>query len=164
MGGSNDLLDESRYMPTKCESCHIFANEMEKAVSWLPKKMATDEAEGWLIDQMEHICDHMLTYRLHKEKEGLARFSREISKTANTLKDLAERGVEITMDVPADLLDQPSLESGKIKDHCEWIIEEFEADIEQWFQKHREHPLQKYLCQGRLVEVDPTCLKPRDEL
>lgn len=39
------------------------------------------------------------------------------------------------MDLPSELLDQPSLEIGEIKQHCEWLLEEFESEIEYWFFK-----------------------------
>lgn len=39
------------------------------------------------------------------------------------------------MDLPSELLDQPSLEIGEIKQHCEWLLEEFESEIEYWFAK-----------------------------
>jgi hypothetical protein len=41
------------------------------------------------------------------------------------------------MDVNDELLDRPSIESGKLKGHCEWILEHFEADIEHWFTNRR---------------------------
>lgn len=37
----------------------------------------------------------MLAFRVHKEKEGLARFSKELSGTVKTIKQLQERGVEV---------------------------------------------------------------------
>jgi len=33
------------------------------------------------------------------------------------------------MDVPGELLDQPSLESGQLKMDCEWLVEEFEDEV-----------------------------------
>ncbi|KAI1724469.1 ATP dependent DNA ligase domain-containing protein [Ditylenchus destructor] len=146
------------YLPTKCESCALFAKELDDAVLKLPK-MAKDESEAWLIEEFEHVCGRMLDYRLHKDKIGLDRFSKQISKTAKTLKELAERGVEITMDVSMDLLDQPSVESGKLKEDCEWMLEQFESEIEKWFFNERKlRSLNEYLCHGPLAEYDPTCL------
>lgn len=43
------------------------------------------------------------------------------------------------MDIPTQLLDQPSLEIGEIKQHCEWLLEEFESEIEKWFFKERKN-------------------------
>ncbi|KAI1716292.1 SOH1 domain-containing protein [Ditylenchus destructor] len=150
--------DLTKYLPTKCESCTLFAKELDDAVLKLPK-MAKDESEAWLIEEFEHVCGRMLDYRLHKDKIGLDRFSKQISKTTKTLKDLAERGVEITMDVSMDLLDQPSVESGKLKEDCEWMLEQFESNIENWYFNERKlRTLNEYLCHGPLAEYDPTCL------
>jgi hypothetical protein len=37
----------------------------------------------------------MLEYRLHKEKIGLARFSKQMTGTAKTIRNLKQRGVEV---------------------------------------------------------------------
>ena len=104
-----DTSEFDRYMPTKCESCLIFANELDADVARIAPKMVwflcvfsnkdslkpRDEAEAWLLDELEQLCDRMLHYRLHKEKPGLARFSKQMSGTAKTIKDLKKRGVEV---------------------------------------------------------------------
>ena len=41
------------------------------------------------------------------------------------------------MDTPLELLEHPSIESGRLKEHCEWIIQKFEDAIERWFFKRR---------------------------
>ena len=140
-----------RFLPSKCESCQIFARELDADTSRLPTKMVAHEAEAWLLDELEQVCERMMLYRLHKEKRGLARFSKQMTGTAKTVKQLKARGVEVKLDVPDELLDRPSIESGKLKEHCEWILEEFEKDIEQWFMQQRHQiTLTDFLCHKRL--------------
>jgi len=140
-----------QYMPTKCESCLIFGKELERSASRISNKMRKDEAEAWFVDEFEHICERMLGYRLHKEKEGLTRFSKEVPKTAKMIKDLKARGVEVKLDVPDDLLNYPSIESGRLKNDCEWIISNYENVIERWFFKRRHQiSISDYLCRTKL--------------
>jgi hypothetical protein len=88
---STDILT---HLPTKCESCIIFSRELDNAVSRLPPKMRPEEGEAWLIEQIERVCDRMLQYRVHKEKEGISRFAKEVSGTFKTIKQLADKGVK----------------------------------------------------------------------
>ena len=53
------------------------------------------EAEGWFIDEIENVCALMLSYRIHKEKVGLERFSKDTTKTAQAINQLIARGVEV---------------------------------------------------------------------
>lgn len=46
---------------------------------------------------MEDQCARMLDYKLHKDKEGLARFSKQESSTMKTLNKLRERGVKVNV-------------------------------------------------------------------
>ncbi|KAH7728235.1 mediator complex subunit 31 [Aphelenchoides avenae] len=138
------VSSEVTHMPTKCESCMLFSRELDNAVARLPPKMRQDEAEAWLIDELERICDRMLAFRVHKEKEGLARFSKELSGTVKTIKQLQERGVEVKLDMPTELLEEPSLESGRIKQDCEWFVEEFEKELEEWFLNNRQSSVREW--------------------
>ncbi|KAL3081864.1 hypothetical protein niasHT_013429 [Heterodera trifolii] len=157
-----------QYMPSKCEACRLFAWELESNARRLSSKMPRDEAEAWLVEELEQLCPRMLDYRLHKDRQGLARFAKERTGTANAIKRLKERGVQVKLDVDDTLLDRPSVESAKLKEHCEWMVEEFEQDIDRWFinLRHRK-TLEEFLCSGRLAdEFDGTCAKSdrREEL
>uniref|UniRef100_A0A914GYB0 DNA ligase n=1 Tax=Globodera rostochiensis TaxID=31243 RepID=A0A914GYB0_GLORO len=151
--------DFEQYMPTRCESCQLFARDLDVNARRLATKMSRDQAEAWLIDELEQLCVRMLDFRLHKDRRGLARFAKERTGTVNAIKKLKERGVQVKLDVDDALLDRPSVESGRLKEHCEWMIEEFEQDIDQWFIHHRHKtPLEAFLCAGRLAdEFDGTC-------
>lgn len=159
----NQRFDQN-YLPTKCESCLILSAELQNAVAKLPK-MKEIEAEGWFIDEIENVCALMLSYRIHKEKIGLERFSKDTTKTAQAINQLIARGVEVKMDIPVELINQPSVESGKLKEHCEWIIAQFEDELNQWFfNRRKEIPISEYLCHGKFVGFDPICRTQNTEL
>jgi len=149
-GIASPPLGDTSYIPSKCESCMLFTSEIEATLKRAPKSSSKVDLEATLIDEIDQVCDRMLTYRLHKDKEGLARFSKEFSPTSQIIKDLKARGVDVKMDVPDELLDQPSLESGQLKMDCEWLIEKFEDEIQRWFFKRRhDTSLRHYLCESR---------------
>lgn len=150
-------------MPTKCESCQILANELDADIRKLAPKMNAAEAEAWLVDELERLCERMLAYRLHKDKHGLERFSKQMTATLKTIRELKKRGVEVKLDEHDELLDRPSIESGKLKEHCEWILEQYELDIEQWFHhKRQKQHFADFLCRQRLAsELDGTCNKAK---
>ena len=57
------------------------------------------------------------------------------------------------MDIPVELINQPSVESGKLKEHCEWIIAQFEDELNQWFFNRRmELPISVYLAGFVIIE------------
>ncbi|MFH4984246.1 hypothetical protein AB6A40_010955 [Gnathostoma spinigerum] len=85
-------------LPTKCESCLLVSRELEAQFRILEKSSefkASKNSEMWLIDILDTICQKMLAYRIHKDKEGLERFSKLQSPTMNTLNKLRERGVKV---------------------------------------------------------------------
>ncbi|KAI1728751.1 TLR4 regulator and MIR-interacting MSAP domain-containing protein [Ditylenchus destructor] len=164
-----DLDEGDKYMPTKCEACQLFATELENSVARLPK-MPLREAEAWLAEELEEICRGMLSYKVHRDIPGVGRFKKETTRLASIFKDMGAQGVEIKMNHPNDpsidfgsMLDQPTLESDQLKLYCEWMLEEFEPDIDHWFLKTRKNKtLQKYLCEEKVGRhFDSSCL-PRD--
>lgn len=58
------------------------------------------------------------------------------------------------LDVPPALLEEPSLESGRIKQDCEWFVEEFENELEDWFLNNRQSSLRVR------VSLTPTVAQP----
>uniref|UniRef100_A0AC34RJQ0 Mediator of RNA polymerase II transcription subunit 31 n=1 Tax=Panagrolaimus sp. JU765 TaxID=591449 RepID=A0AC34RJQ0_9BILA len=122
-----------------------------------------DEAtQIWLIETIENVCKEMLQFRIHKDKSGINRFSPEIPKTIQTLKNLRAKGVTVELGISEDLWDMPPVESDLLMKDCEMIIEDFENEIEMWFWsflKDKTTPdLSIALCQGRFAdEVDQTC-------
>jgi hypothetical protein len=98
----------------------------------------------------------MLNFKVHKDKEGLARFSRELSSSMKAIKELQGRGVQVRfviyfkpskkcfqveLGIPIELWDSPSVETSLLKQHCDWLNEEFEDVILDWFHSERSKSL-----------------------
>lgn len=151
---------EDVQLPTRCESCAIFAKEFEDQFrSRSPATMKGEHNELWLIEALERQCARMLEYKLHKDKDGLARFSKEQSSTMKTLRKLRERGVQVELGMPYEMWDTPSAEVSSLKQQCELILEQYEDAIEEWYKTARKPSLQKYLCEDRVLRKgDASCL------
>lgn len=48
-----------------------------------------------LIEINEELCNRMLDYKLHQEKKGIKRFSKQESSTAKAINKLRKRGVKV---------------------------------------------------------------------
>uniref|UniRef100_A0A914ZA19 DUF3456 domain-containing protein n=1 Tax=Panagrolaimus superbus TaxID=310955 RepID=A0A914ZA19_9BILA len=83
-------------MPTKCEGCLILSREIETVLLKLNTKIGKEDAEIWLIEKLETVCEEMLHLKIHKEKPGIDRFSPDSSKTMKTLKNLRKKGVKVS--------------------------------------------------------------------
>uniref|UniRef100_A0A183TV30 Mediator of RNA polymerase II transcription subunit 31 n=1 Tax=Toxocara canis TaxID=6265 RepID=A0A183TV30_TOXCA len=163
------ICEQSVNPPTKCEACVLFVREFEQQLtSNGPVQRSRSERELWLLEAMEGQCVRMLDYKLHKEKQGLARFSKQQSSTMKTLNKLRERGVKVSIQhivimvelgMPYELWDKPSVEVASLKQQCELILERYEDDIEQWFFSTDRLPLEKYLCEQRVLKGgDLSCI------
>lgn len=112
-----------------------------------------------LLESMDGICDRLLEYNIHKERKDSTRFARGQSTTFKTLHGLVEKGVKVDLGIPYELWDKPSAEITNLKTQCEDLLERHEEDVERWFWKHQDVPLQKYLCEERaLRRGEETCL------
>ena len=81
------------------------------------KKFAYNTSEIRLIESMEDICNVMLEYNMHKEREGMSekyflkfwyflgslRFAKGKSQTMQTLEGLKERGVQVDLGIPDEV-------------------------------------------------------------
>uniref|UniRef100_A0A8R1HPG0 DUF3456 domain-containing protein n=1 Tax=Caenorhabditis japonica TaxID=281687 RepID=A0A8R1HPG0_CAEJA len=98
--------------------------------------------------------------KIHKEKTGVERFSRQPSETMNTLKQMRARGVDIQLGLPFEMWDAPSAEVTALRQGCETIIEEYEDVLEDWF-LHKEkldHLLIRLCKQEYLKGTNMECL------
>uniref|UniRef100_A0A1I7XGW4 DUF3456 domain-containing protein n=1 Tax=Heterorhabditis bacteriophora TaxID=37862 RepID=A0A1I7XGW4_HETBA len=123
--------------PSMCEVCALLAREMHSSVKGIHSK-----TEIAFIELTEGICSTMLSYKIHNDRTGLARFSKEESQTMKTLKQLKKRGVKVNLGVPYDMWDQPAAEVTYLKQLCEYIMSEYEDEIEQWFLGGSADPLE----------------------
>ncbi|CAL8102220.1 unnamed protein product [Calicophoron daubneyi] len=106
------------------------------------------------------ICRKMLEYKLHKERTGINRFDKSTPQTLRSLKDLTKRGVDVKLDVPLELWDQPPAEVTSLFKQCVPMVAEYEEDIEEWFFNHQGSVnLMDYLCRDRvLANFSTDCL------
>ncbi|KAJ8945261.1 hypothetical protein NQ318_016682 [Aromia moschata] len=99
------------------------------------------------------VCDRILQYNIHKEREDSTRFAKGMSETFRTLHGLVDKGVKVELGIPYELWDKPSAEITNMKTQCETLLEEHEADIEDWYFKHQgKLMLKKYLCEDRALK------------
>lgn len=118
---------------------------------------------------MENVCDRILEYNIHKEREDSTRFAKGISQTFETLEGLVNRGVKVDLGIPHELWNKPSAEITNMKSQCEKMVEQYEDDIDKWYKDVQgDVSLMKYLCEDRvLVNEDSTCLyevfKPKNK-
>ncbi|XP_028137203.1 protein canopy 4 [Diabrotica virgifera virgifera] len=162
----------------KCEVCKILAIELESRLEETgktsevletgysvddvkpKKKKAYKKSELRLVESLEGVCDRILEYNIHKEREDSTRFAKGQSQTFQTLHGLVDKGVKVELGIPYELWDKPSAEITKLKTQCETLLEENEAAIEDWYFNHQgKLTLKKYLCEDRaLKNQEAKCL------
>ncbi|XP_067214591.1 protein canopy homolog 3 isoform X2 [Linepithema humile] len=124
------------------------------------KKKEYKKSELRLVESMENICDRILDYNIHKERTDSTRFAKGMSQTFKTLHDLVDKGVKVELGIPYELWDKPSVEITTLKTQCEVLLENHEADIEDWYHNYQgKVSLIRYLCSERaLKEQNDSCL------
>lgn len=124
------------------------------------KKKEYKKSELRLVESLEGVCDRILKYNIHKEREDSTRFAKGMSQTFQTLHGLVDKGVKVELGIPYELWDKPSVEITNMKTQCETLLEENENAIEDWyFQYQGQSSLKKYLCEERaLKNQDISCL------
>lgn len=53
------------------------------------------------------------------------------------MHDYRDRGVKVELGIPYELWDKPSVEITTLKTQCEDLLENHEADIENWYYNHQ---------------------------
>ncbi|XP_076365987.1 FGF signaling regulator protein canopy b [Tachypleus tridentatus] len=162
--------------PNSCEVCKYLVLELENRLQETGKSHDVIEtgyelddsarkktkykvSELRLLDSLDGICDKLLDYNIHKEREDSTRFAKGMSTTFKVLHDLVDKGVKVDLGIPYDLWDKPSAEVSQLKTQCESLIEKHEGDIENWYFHHQDVPLRQYLCVNRaLRKGDNGCL------
>ncbi|EGT50334.1 hypothetical protein CAEBREN_07110 [Caenorhabditis brenneri] len=141
-------------MPSKCEVCALVSIEFDKLASRVHKRVSSEFA-----DITEKVCEGFNEYKIHKEKTGVERFSRESSKTIATLEQLREKGVRVELGMPYEMWNMPSAEVHALRQGCESLLEDYEEVIEYWFlKKTGSADLFKKLCvQNALINGDTSC-------
>ncbi|XP_039622480.1 protein canopy homolog 3 [Polypterus senegalus] len=174
--GSKNDDEEWVRLPNKCEVCKFVAVEMKSAFEETGKtKEVIDTKYGFMdgkgspikyvksdirfIEVMETICQRLMDYNLHKERQGSNRFAKGMSETFQTLHNLVHKGVKVVMDIPYELWNETSAEVAELKKQCDVLIEKYEDVIEDWYKNHQDEELSTYLCEKHVLkDGDKECL------
>ncbi|KAJ8337790.1 hypothetical protein SKAU_G00367560 [Synaphobranchus kaupii] len=112
------------------------------------------------IEVVENVCQRLMEYSLHKEREGSNRFAKGMSETFSTLHGLVNKGVKVVMDIPYELWNETSAEVADLKKQCDVMVEQYEEVIEDWYKGHQEEDLTTYLCEKHVLKgQDRACLQ-----
>jgi len=171
--------DEGVKYANRCEVCKILAVELQNRLEETgkshdiletgysvddvkpKKKKEYKKSELRLIESLDGVCDKILEYNIHKERDDSTRFAKGMSQTFQTLHGLVDKGVQVELGIPYELWDKPSVEITHMKSQCETLIEENESDIEEWYFQHQEggEPLKTFLCEKIVLKgKDTKCL------
>ncbi|XP_026764450.1 protein canopy homolog 4 [Galleria mellonella] len=161
-----------------CEVCKILATELQERLEETgkvhdvieigyslddvqpKKKTKYQKSELRLIESLEGVCDKILNYNIHKEREDSTRFAKGMSETFRTLHNLVDKGVKVDLGIPLELWDKPSAEITHMKIQCETLLEDHEGAIEDWYWNHQgETELKHHLCTKHVLQgADDSCL------
>ncbi|RVE42761.1 hypothetical protein evm_012585 [Chilo suppressalis] len=162
----------------RCEVCKILATELQGRLEETgkvhdvieigyslddvqpKKKMKYQKSELRLIESLEGVCDKILEYNIHKERQDSTRFAKGMSQTFQTLHGLVDKGVKVDLGIPYELWDKPSAEITNMKSQCESLLEENEEAVEDWYWNHQgDADLQIHLCTKHALKgADDSCL------
>uniref|UniRef100_A0AAY4D0T8 Protein canopy homolog 3 n=1 Tax=Denticeps clupeoides TaxID=299321 RepID=A0AAY4D0T8_9TELE len=147
--------EEWVHLPNKCEVCKFVSIEMKSAFEETGKtKEVIDTNYRFLDDKgappikyvksdirfievMENVCQRLMEYSLHKERQGSNRFAKGMSETFSTLHNLVHKGVKVVMDIPYELWNETSAEVADLKKQCDVLVEQYEEVIEDWYKGTR---------------------------
>ncbi|XP_066140320.1 protein canopy 4 [Euwallacea fornicatus] len=172
--------DEGVKYANRCEVCKILAIELQSRLEETgkthdvietgyslddikpKKKKEYKKSELRLIESLDGVCDRILEYNIHKERDDSTRFAKGMSQTFQTLHGLVNKGVKVELGIPYELWDKPSVEVTNMKTQCETLLEDNEAFIEEWYFQHEDggEPLKTFLCEKIVLKgQDTKCLK-----
>lgn len=127
------------------------------------KRKQYKNSELRLLESLENVCDRLLQYNLHKERSDSTRFAKGMSQTFQTLHGLVDKGVKVDLGIPLDLWDKPPVEVVQMKTQCEFMVEEHDEDIEDWYLNQQDNiPLVDFLCKNKVLKQDDqVCLEEK---
>ncbi|XP_048885235.1 protein canopy homolog 3-like [Brienomyrus brachyistius] len=168
------------HLPDKCEVCKFLSIEMKSAFEETGKTKQVIETNYRFLDSkgappikyvksdirfievMETVCQRLMEYNLHKEREGSNRFAKGMSETFSTLHNLVHKGVKVVMDIPYELWNETSAEVADLKKQCDIMLEQYEEVIEDWYKGDQVEDLTTYLCEKHVLKgQDIDCLKEK---
>ncbi|XP_023934161.1 protein canopy 4 [Bicyclus anynana] len=161
-----------------CEVCKVLAMELQSSLDETgkvrdvieigyslddiqpKKKTKYQKSELRLIESIEGVCERILEYNIHKERQDSTRFAKGMSQTFKTLHGLVDKGVKVDLGIPYELWDKPSAEITQLKSQCETLLENNEAVIEDWYWNLQgKKDLKVHLCLDHaLKDADKGCM------
>ncbi|VDD74982.1 unnamed protein product [Mesocestoides corti] len=166
IGAFGKLNDRGVKLPTACEVCNsalvdsygLPNKKIPYAESYVFYVTLKFFSEMRLTEIMEDpdLCTRMLQYRVHKERKDSTRFQKSRPQTFETLQKLIEQGVDVKVDIPPALWDNPSVEITVLRQQCEKLVYDYERWIEEWFyDRHGEASLSDFLCRKHVLNDMP---------
>ncbi|KAF7285939.1 hypothetical protein GWI33_008911 [Rhynchophorus ferrugineus] len=174
--------DEGVKYANRCEACKILSIELQNRLEETgkshdvietgysvddvkpKKKKEYKKSELRLIESLDGLCEKILEYNIHKERQDSTRFAKGMSQTFQTLHGLVNKGVKVELGIPYELWDKPSVEITNMKSQCETLLEENESDIEEWYFNFQEggESLKTFLCEKIVLKgQDTSCLNEK---
>lgn len=170
--------DEWVHLPNKCEVCKFVSIEMKSAFEETGKTKEVIERNYRFLDDkgappikyvksdirfievVENVCQRLMGYNLHKERQGSNRFAKGMSETFSTLHGLVNKGVNVVMDIPYELWNETSAEVSDLKKQCDVMVEQYEEVIEEWYKGTQEEDLTTFFCEKHVLRgQDTACLR-----
>lgn len=163
---------------SRCEVCKVLATELQSRLEETgkvhdvieigyslddvqpKKKKKYQKSELRLIESLDGVCERILEYNIHKEREDSTRFAKGMSQTFKTLHGLVDKGVKVDLGIPYELWDKPSAEITHMKTQCESLLEDNEEAIEYWYWNLQgTKDLKLHLCSDHALRgTDNSCL------
>ncbi|CAH8668288.1 unnamed protein product [Schistosoma margrebowiei] len=154
--------------PSKCEVCKFLVTEIlsrlqetkssdtlnVRSVQGDSKKVKYETSELRLYEVLEDppICNRLLQYKVHKERQDSSRFDKGTPQTMKSLTELVNRGVDVKLDVPFELWDKPPAEVTALFKECIPLVNEYQDIIEEWFYNNQDVNLYDYLCRENVLD------------
>ncbi|CAH8662924.1 unnamed protein product [Schistosoma curassoni] len=155
-------------LPSKCEVCKFLVTEILsrlqetkssdtlnlRSVQGDSKKVKYETSELRLYEVLEDppICNRLLQYKVHKERQDSSRFDKGTPQTMKSLTELVNRGVDVKLDVPFELWDKPPAEVTALFKECIPLVNEYQDIIEEWFYNNQDINLYDYLCRENVLD------------
>ncbi|KAF6779339.1 hypothetical protein AHF37_01324 [Paragonimus kellicotti] len=151
-------------------------------------RRTSSESKTWLPNQCE-VCQLLveeISQRLHETESSDTLKVSESNLAVKSIKYdtsylllclyfalVKNRGVDVKLDVPFEMWDQPSVEITSLykqvgcniipwRGQCVNMISNFEDELEDWFYHHQEDDLLRYFCRERVLKKsDQACLSEK---
>merc|ERR1712071_702837 len=96
-------LSETGKNKERIEVGRFMSQSATKVVKYEKSELRLIETlEGDKKQDIKPVCDRLLEYNMHKEREGSLRFSKGRSQTMDTLQGLVDKGVKVDLGIPLD--------------------------------------------------------------